>query len=478
MIGIYKVYENGKLIREAKNKLTILGRSNALSTMLGLTQSFAGSMGIGIDGAANSTSTFHDKTDLNFGVGKYPITASRLGIDDTSSKDALIYTARITDPSRYEIYELGLYSNQITGSVDVDALTLFNFESGDALKETVGTSPNDEDYYVDDVATEYTSLKKTTILSDNLNYRIGSNAFKLDNGGTIFYNDVPTNLSSFYEYDYLKLAFYATGPVTVTVKFLSGANFASYAFTSTNAGYSIVSKLKTQTSEVSAAAVDWSAIDKIEITVSGGSNAVTAVTPSSPSTGSATYTSVGHTFIAGDTVTITGSSVAGYNGTYTITSVANKANAVVNGAVAGSPASGSVRYSTAAAHTFAIGDIVTISGSSIAGYNGTFKITGVASGTFDVLNATTGTEAWTSGLATVKTFTVTNATTGTPTWSSGLAKTSNIILDGLRISKDKPVDSIDGLVSRVTFDNSTKISKSAGSIIDIEYLLIFDLDAG
>jgi hypothetical protein len=51
-------------------------------------------------------------------------------------------------------------------------------------------------------------------------------------------------------------------------------------------------------------------------------------------------------------------------------------------------------------------------------------------------------------------------------------------LDGLRISKDKPVDSIDGLVSRVTFDNSTKISKSAGSIIDIEYLLIFDLDAG
>ena len=108
MIGIYKVYEDGKLIREAKNKLTILGRSNALSTMLGLTQSFAGSMGIGIDGAANSSGAFHDKTDLNFGVGKYPITASRLGIDDTSSKDALIYTARITDPSRYDIYELGL----------------------------------------------------------------------------------------------------------------------------------------------------------------------------------------------------------------------------------------------------------------------------------------------------------------------------------------------------------------------------------
>ena len=475
MIGIYKVYEDGKLIREAKNKLTILGRSNALSTMLGLTQSFAGSMGIGIDGAANSSGAFHDKTDLNFGVGKYPITASRLGIDDTSSKDALIYTARITDPSRYDIYELGLYSNQISGSVDVDSLTLFNFESGDAIKETVGTSPNDEDYYVDDTTTTYTNSKKTTIMSDNVNYRIGANGFKLENGGTIFYNDIPTNLSSFYEYDYLKLAFYASGPITVTVKFSSGANFASYNFTSTNAGYSIVSKLKTQTSDGSVASVDWSAVDKIEISVSGGSNAVTAVTPFS---GSATYTSVGHTFIAGDNVTITGSSIAGYNGTYTITSVANKANAVVNGAVPSSPATGSVRYTTSAPHTFAIGDIVTISGSSIGGYNGTFRITGVASTTFDVLNATTGIEAWTSGLATVKTFTVTNATTGTATWSSGLAKTSNIILDGLRISKDKPLDSIDGLVSRVTFDNSTKISKTAGSIIDIEYLLIFDLDAG
>lgn len=553
MIGIYKVYEDGKLIREAKNKLTVLGRSNALSTMLGLTQSFAGSMGIGIDGAANSTGAFHDKTDLNFGVGKYPITASRLGIDDTSSKDALIYTARITDPSRYDIYELGLYSNQISGSVDVDSLTLFNFESGDALKEKIGTSPNDVDYYVDDTTTAYINSKKTTIMSDNVNYRIGANGFKLENGGTIFYNDIPTNLSSFYEYDYLKLAFYASGPITVTVKFLSGANFASYNFTSTNAGYSIVSKLKTQTSDGSVASVDWSAVDKIEISTSGGSNAITAVTPSSPSVGSATYTSVGHTFIAGDTVTITGSSVAGYNGTYTINSIYTDEITLVapvsttitmtnyigngtttvtgtsanHGLVAGdkitiSGATGtqqvklngtweivtaatntftfavttaltagtltttlgttstvrSNRY-TAGSHTLAIGDSVVITGSSVSGYNGTFTVTAVATDTFDVLNKTIGSTIWTNGLVRAPAkFNVTNATTGTPTWSSGLAKTSNIILDGLRISKDKPLDSIDGLVSRVTFDNSTKISKTAGSIIDIEYLLIFDLDAG
>ena len=321
MIGIYRVYEDGKLIREAKNKLTLLGRSNALSTMLGLTQSFAGSMGIGIDETANATGAFHDKTDLNFGVGKYPITGSSLGT--SGAKDALIYTSRITDPSRYEIYELGLYSNQINGSADVDALTIFNFESGDALKETVSGT----DYYIDDTATAYTASKKTAILDDGVNYRIGINALKVFSGTTVFYNDNPVDLSSFYEYDSLKLAFYTFGAVTVTIKFYSGTAHADYAFTGTTGTYQVLSKLKN--SVTPSATMDWSNITKIELVVSGG-------------------------------------------------------------------------------------------------------------------------------------------TTGT----------SYAVLDGLRTLKDKPVDSIDGLISRVTFDNSTKISKTAGSIIDIEYLLIFDLDAG
>jgi hypothetical protein len=50
------------------------------------------------------------------------------------------------------------------------------------------------------------------------------------------------------------------------------------------------------------------------------------------------------------------------------------------------------------------------------------------------------------------------------------------LLDGLKISKFKATDSVDGLLSRVVL--STPISKEAGSIIDIEYNLIFDLSAG
>ena len=99
MFGMYRVYEDGKLIAEQKNKLTLLGRSNALSTMLGLTQSFAGSFGIGVSPLTNGSSTYLDMTDLDFNVGKYPITATSLGT--TGTQDALVYTTRITDPSRY-----------------------------------------------------------------------------------------------------------------------------------------------------------------------------------------------------------------------------------------------------------------------------------------------------------------------------------------------------------------------------------------
>ena len=66
------------------------------------------------------------------------------------------------------------------------------------------------------------------------------------------------------------------------------------------------------------------------------------------------------------------------------------------------PSSGSVTYTTSAAHGFSAGDYVTIAGSSVAGYNGTFLISSVPlATTFVVANATTGTETWASASATV-----------------------------------------------------------------------------
>jgi hypothetical protein len=61
------------------------------------------------------------------------------------------------------------------------------------------------------------------------------------------------------------------------------------------------------------------------------------------------------------------------------------------------PATGYVRYTTSSNHNFKQGDTVEVSGSSVAGYNGTFEITSIASTTFDVKNTTVGATSWLPG---------------------------------------------------------------------------------
>jgi hypothetical protein len=63
-----------------------------------------------------------------------------------------------------------------------------------------------------------------------------------------------------------------------------------------------------------------------------------------------------------------------------------------------SPAAGSATY-TSNAHSLSAGDVVTISGASVAGYNGTFIVTAETTNTFTVANATTGAATFTSGSA-------------------------------------------------------------------------------
>ena len=74
--------------------------------------------------------------------------------------------------------------------------------------------------------------------------------------------------------------------------------------------------------------------------------------------------------------------------------------ATVTNAIPSTPVSGYVEYTTSAAHGFSTGQYVTISGSSVSGYNGTYLIYSTpTTTTFAVANSTTGTETWTSGQA-------------------------------------------------------------------------------
>lgn len=256
MNGIYKVFIDGELVAEEKNKLTLLGRSNALKTMLGLVPSFAGSMGIGISSLANAASgTYLNMADLDFSVGRYPITAASLG--QNTDEDVLVYNARITDTSRYKITELGLYSNKLSSNFEADNRIIFNFESGDPLKLSDGT-------YV--VSTEVVATSSNAIpnfVSDLSDYRIGSSCLKLTETDTVTFNDSVLDMSYIAPYDSFVLAGYFSASYTVRVTFASGSNSATYNFASGGAGYKVLSLEKIQGSGY--ASVDWSKITSITI---------------------------------------------------------------------------------------------------------------------------------------------------------------------------------------------------------------------
>lgn len=105
-------------------------------------------------------------------------------------------------------------------------------------------------------------------------------------------------------------------------------------------------------------------------------------------------TSAAHPFVAGQSVTISGASPAGYNGTFTIVTVPSSttftyatATAVTSAATGTITASGSGTTATAVlqtptVNTYTNGASVTISGASPAGYDGTFTISSVTATSF------------------------------------------------------------------------------------------------
>jgi hypothetical protein len=381
MRGFYKIYKGDKLVCQQDNALTIVGRSLILKSLLGLIPSVGGSIAIGVDGAANPALNANKLIDLNtmsFSIGQSPVQLATL--NRTDNVDALVFKTTINDPLKYTIYEVGLYPEAIQDQIVQFAdLLLFNGESDDGWTEG---------------STELSS--KTTgsrMISENIangTYRIGNEAVYIDSGATVFSTVFSKNFTDFSDKDLLKLAVHPT-----------------------SSGGSLLIKFETDNTNFYSKTFNLSSV-------------VTAVTPSSPASGSATYTAAAHPFVTGDTVIITGSSVAGYNGTFTITSVGTN--------------------------------------------------------TFTVVNATTGAATFTTGLASLELqYQILSCAkdeilaTGTPSWSNinkiSITMTSTgLVLDGIKFDDTDNVDINYGLISRTAL--ATPIQKSAGEPITIEYYLV------
>jgi len=108
-------------------------------------------------------------------------------------------------------------------------------------------------------------------------------------------------------------------------------------------------------------------------------------------------TSASHGLSVGQNVTVAGVGVAGYNGTFAVVSVPSLtqftyiagAEGLANSG-GGTSASATVTIQTSAAHGMSTGQLVTIAGVGVTGYNGTFAIASVPDSTHFTYSAASG----------------------------------------------------------------------------------------
>ena len=108
-------------------------------------------------------------------------------------------------------------------------------------------------------------------------------------------------------------------------------------------------------------------------------------------------TSAAHGLSAGQSATIAGVAVSAYNGTYPVLAVLSGTQFTYIAGVAGLAASGggtsanaTATIQTSAAHGLSAGQLVTIAGVGVSGYNGTFAIVSVPDATHFTFTAATG----------------------------------------------------------------------------------------
>jgi len=149
--------------------------------------------------------------------------------------------------------------------------------------------------------------------------------------------------------------------------------------------------------------VDENVIVAVTVSPNGASQPAAVTIAASPSGATENgflvtiTTTAAHGLSAGQSVTIAGVGVAGYNGTFPVVSaptstqftyIAGASGLAASGG--GTAASATATIQTASAHGFVTGQLVTTTGIGVAGYNGTFSITGVPDGTHFTFTATTG----------------------------------------------------------------------------------------
>src|SRR3984893_8885866 len=156
--------------------------------------------------------------------------------------------------------------------------------------------------------------------------------------------------------------------------------------------------------------VDENVIVAIVATPSGATQPAAVAIAASPNGASGNgflatiTTSAVHGLSVGQSVTVAGVGITGYNGTFPVVSIPSSTQftyiAGASGlatAGGGTAASATATIQTASAHSFVVGQLVTTTSIGVAGYNGTFAVSGVPDSTHFTFTAATGSLAASGG---------------------------------------------------------------------------------
>lgn len=192
-------------------------------------------------------------TRLGFRVNSTPVLSSN--IDNSVAYDAILFKAKIDDPSYYKIYEVGLYSDALlSGGKTSRNELLVSFEPSELVMNS------DSKGITQDASTTSTRFVKNTDSTYGTYVRVGTNALFID-------PDKEAKTSSGYNLEYtestdiITLAYYATGAGSLNIDFYSGTSYTRYTVTTTASGYGFASFQRG--SGTVSGAMDWSNVSKI-----------------------------------------------------------------------------------------------------------------------------------------------------------------------------------------------------------------------
>lgn len=126
--GVYKIYQDGKLVAEAENALTETGKEIFIRYLVGGRKNyFVNSLSCGISDIANTKSgTLITNKSLGFEVVDGN-TIPPIYDPDTSGNDFLKFSTVINTPTKFSIRELGLYARPAR-STERNAEIIFDFD--------------------------------------------------------------------------------------------------------------------------------------------------------------------------------------------------------------------------------------------------------------------------------------------------------------------------------------------------------------